>query len=113
MGKCNVCGKHGLFLKTNHDGLCKACELATYQKQVADLQEKIDQLKSRRENEEALLAQAISRAEKQAAEKTAPLFRRAEELKEHIASLNQSYEKLQGDENKLSCLLYTSPSPRD
>lgn len=102
MGKCNVCGKHGLFLKTNHDGLCKACQLAAYQKQVADLQEKIDQLKSRRENEEALLAQAISRAEKQAAEKTEPLFRRAEEIKEHIASLNQSYEKLQGDENKLS-----------
>ena len=81
MGKCNVCGKHGLFLKTNHDGLCKACELAAYQKQVADLQEKINQLKSRRENEEALLAQAISRAEKQAAEKTEPLFRRADELK--------------------------------
>lgn len=33
MGKCNVCGKHGLFLKTNHDGLCKACELAAYQKE--------------------------------------------------------------------------------
>ena len=27
MGKCKECGKHGLFLKLNSDGLCEECEL--------------------------------------------------------------------------------------
>lgn len=68
-------------MKTNHDGLCKACELAAYQKQVADLQEKINQLKSRRENEEALLARYFQSG-KAGRRKNGTAFSQGEELKD-------------------------------
>ncbi len=36
MVKCKRCGKGGLFFKVNGDGLCKKCELAELEVQIAD-----------------------------------------------------------------------------
>lgn len=40
MGKCNVCGKKGIFLKINSFGRCKSCQLS-FEKQEAEKKQQI------------------------------------------------------------------------
>ncbi len=85
MAKCEKCGRHGLFLRVNKEGLCRKCEEEALEKQI-------EALRKRREDEQGLLREAVDRAEKSAEEQTQPLLKRIAELRESREALLQTLE---------------------
>lgn len=103
MAKCKICGKHGLFLRLDHNGVCADChaidvrkqevnvlkaEALQAEKQLEGLKNLIDEYnvqKSRAESEAAIAKQLLSeaRAEIESAKNSASKYRNfAKSIKE-------------------------------
>lgn len=89
MAKCTKCGRHGLFLKVNKQGLCKACEAAELSEKISELQKEIANLDSRRADSDRLLQEALVQAESKANEKLKPLLDSITQNEAKLLELNE------------------------
>lgn len=90
MGKCNRCGRKGLFFKVGQDGLCNNCRaLAQIEAQSSAVQKQLEQLSEQLKDQQAVYDEIKERAER------AALACAEEKLKEITEQTSQSEEILQ------------------
>lgn len=105
MAKCKRCGKKGLFLKVNFNGLCKDCERVTIlENQEIQIKKSIENL-SAELNDKDRLYQSISEKAKEDALKniTDEIDKKNDELKEcsqNVDKLNQELENIKNELEK-------------
>lgn len=89
MGKCNRCGRKGLFFKIGTDGLCDNCRaLVQIEAQSSVAQSRLEQLTAQLKDQQAVYDEIKARAEQDAAA-TAEAT-----LKDLTEQINQSEERL-------------------
>ena len=100
MAKCRICGKSGLFVKVNEDGVCRDCEALSLREkyaknldaQIANKETLIQKIKlDARHEAEAALSDKLS-ALKQAKNDYAEEYARLEALDAKIEKSQKSYE---------------------
>lgn len=100
MAKCRICGKSGLFVKVNEDGVCRDCEALSLREkyaknldaQIANKETLIQKIKlDARHEAEAALSDKLS-ALKQAKSDYAEEYARLEALDAKIEKSQKSYE---------------------
>ncbi len=93
MGKCKKCGKKGLFLKLNTDGLCGKCEIMELEEKKRVLEPKIESLKE----EAKAIKEKIEQQTKQYTETYEKLREKAE-----ATALNNQKEQIEKLEKERS-----------
>lgn len=102
MARCTKCGRHGFFVKINKEGFCRGCEAELLEEQITRLKEDRSKIEAQRNDEKALLAEAVARAEKKAEEKIAPLIQRYNDMQERCNSLEEKLEDEKKKDTSLS-----------
>ena len=105
MGKCNRCGRKGLFFKVGSDGLCDNCRaLAQIEAQSNAAQSQLDQLTAQLKDQQAIYDEIKARAEQDAvAAAEATLKNITEQIsqsEEHLHQLEADVSAVKSQEEK-------------
>ena len=92
MGKCNMCGKKGLFLRINEFGRCKACQTEVESKLLQDAQNYFNQLVSVFDNIKSEVETSDDPIERL---NDLPLFEKKVALCDEMLNLLQNYKSFE------------------